>query len=79
MQFDPRIKNLILQGESALITEIVKQLFDRDENKDEKGMKSVTINEKPKAVAQLNGKIAPVKNNTLDIKKINLQKNPDDS
>jgi len=51
MQFDPRIKNLILQGESALITEIVKQLFDRDENKDEKGMKSVTINEKPKAVA----------------------------
>lgn len=35
MVFDTRIKDLILQGESALIVEIVKQLADRDENKNE--------------------------------------------
>jgi hypothetical protein len=42
-------------------------------------MKSVTINSKPKAAAEGNTKSAPPKNNTLDIKKINLQKNPDES
>lgn len=30
MQFDARIKDLILQGEMSLIVEIVKQLCDRD-------------------------------------------------
>lgn len=34
LQFDPRIKDLILQGEGALIPEIIKQLYDRDDNKD---------------------------------------------
>lgn len=33
MQFDNRIKELILNGEYALITEIVKQLFEKDDNK----------------------------------------------
>lgn len=33
MQFDQRIRDLILQGEFALIGEILKQLYDRDENK----------------------------------------------
>ena len=43
MQFDQRIRDLILQGESVYIPEILKQLYDRDENKDEKGMKAVLI------------------------------------
>jgi len=47
LQFDPRIKELILQGELALITEIVRQLYERDENRDEKRMKEVLINRKP--------------------------------
>ena len=47
MQFDPRIKDLILQGECALIPEIIKQLHDRDENKDERRMKALLINQKP--------------------------------
>lgn len=42
-------------------------------------MKNVTINEKPKIAAEASSKSAAVKNNTLDIKKINLQKNPDES
>ena len=47
LQFDPRIKELILQGELALITEIIRQLYERDENRDEKRMKEVLINRKP--------------------------------
>ncbi len=47
LQFDPRIKELILQGELALITEIIRQLYERDENRDEKSMKEVLINRKP--------------------------------
>ena len=46
MQFDQRIKDLILQGETALIVEIIKQLYDRDEHKDEKTMKMVNLHEK---------------------------------
>ena len=47
LQIDPRIKELILQGELALITEIIRQLYERDENRDEKRMKEVLINRKP--------------------------------
>jgi len=47
LQFDPRIKELILQGELALIAEIIRQLYERDENRDEKRMKEVLINRKP--------------------------------
>jgi hypothetical protein len=36
LQFDNRIKDLILQGETALITEVVKQLYERDDNKNER-------------------------------------------
>ena len=46
IQFDPRIKDLILQGENALIVEVVKQLCERDENKDHEMMKMVTLHEK---------------------------------
>ena len=46
MQFDQRIKDLILQGETALIVEIVKQLYDRDEHKDPKAMKMVKLHDK---------------------------------
>ena len=46
MQFDSRIKDLILQGENALIVEILKQLYERDENKNIEEMKNVKIMEK---------------------------------
>ena len=46
MQFDSRIKDLILQGENALIVEILKQLYERDENKNVEEMKNVKIMEK---------------------------------
>lgn len=46
MQFDGRIKDLIIQGETALIAEILKQLYDRDELKDQKRMKNITIPQK---------------------------------
>jgi|JI9StandDraft_2_1071091.scaffolds.fasta_scaffold158127_1 hypothetical protein len=79
MQFDQRIRDLILQGESALIPEILKQLYDRDENKDEKEMKTVLINQKTLLnKSDVKSKIA-VKSNTLDIKKINPQKDPGES
>ena len=76
MQFDPRIKELILQGASALISEIINKLFDRDDNKDVRRMKEVLINQKPLlGKSEIKGK-SLVKNNTLDIKRINTQKNP---
>lgn len=46
MQFDTRIKDLILQGENALIVEIIKQLCDRDDRKNEKAMKAIIIKDK---------------------------------
>lgn len=49
MQFDTRIKDLILQGENALIVEIIKQLCDRDDHKNEKSMKAVVIKDKSSA------------------------------
>lgn len=76
MQFDPRIKELILQGESALIPEIINKLFDRDDNKDTRRMKELLINQKPLlGKSEVKAK-SVVKNNTLDIKRINTQKNP---
>lgn len=76
MQFDPRIKDLILQGECALIPEIIKQLYDRDENKDEKRMKALLINQKPLLNKSEAKSKSIIKSNTLDIKRINTQKNP---
>ena len=57
----------------------MKQLCERDENKDEKGMKELLVNQKPLPL-----KIDPknktvAKTNTLDIKKINIQKDPSES
>ena len=79
MQFDSRIKDLILQGESALIVEILKQLYERDENKNIEDMKNVKILEKM-SVEKLEKTVKnPTKPSSLDIKKINMQKNPDDA
>jgi hypothetical protein len=79
MQFDQRIRDLILQGESALIPEILKQLYDRDEHKDEKSMKTIIINQKTLLNKSEIKSKNPTKSNTLDIKKVNLQKNPGES
>jgi hypothetical protein len=57
----------------------LKQLCERDENKDEKGMQSILINQKPLPIKiDPKGKGAQ-KSNTLDIKKINLQRDPAES
>jgi hypothetical protein len=79
MQFDTRIRDLILQGESALVAEIIKQLYDRDEHKDEKGMKAVPLVSKAQAAKTDAKAKATQKSNTLDIKRINVSKNPDES
>lgn len=76
MQFDQRIRDLILQGESALIPEILKQLYDRDEHKDDKTMRAIIINQKTLLNKSEIKSKNPAKSNTLDIKKVNLQKNP---
>ena len=79
MQFDGRIKDLIFQGENALIIEIMKQLSERDENKDTRAMDNVRLSEKvnPGKAEKTQKNIS--KPSSLDIKKINLQRNPDDS
>ena len=46
LQFDNRIKDLILQGETTLISEVVKQLYERDDNKNEREMKQIVIKRK---------------------------------
>lgn len=57
--------------------EIIKQLCDRDENKDEKAMAEIMIKDKLSAQKIEKSLRNPSKGNSLDIKKINLQKNPD--
>ena len=46
MQFDNRIKELILNGEYTLITEIVKQLYEKDDNKNTAEMKKIVLKQK---------------------------------
>jgi len=46
MQFDNRIKELILNGENSLISEIVKQLYEKDDNKNTGEMKKIVIKQK---------------------------------
>ena len=46
MQFDNRIKELILNGEYALIAEIVKQLYEKDDNKNQAEMKKIILKQK---------------------------------
>jgi hypothetical protein len=46
LQFDNRIKDLILQGETTLISEVVKQLYERDDHKNEREMKQIVIKRK---------------------------------
>lgn len=78
MQFDQRIRDLILQGQYALIGEILRQLYERDQNKDEKGMEKILINQKV-LLSKSDLKNKTNKTNTLDIKKISLQKDPSES
>lgn len=67
---DPRIKELILQGEQALIVEVVRQLYERDENKDANNKVSIRM----KSSMRVKGHTQAV-----DIKKINLSKDPEES
>lgn len=80
IRFDTRIKDLILQGETALVVEVVKQLYEKDLKKDEAGMKKVLVLEKAGNKSEKSMNIKPAgKGNTVDIKKINIQKDPEDS
>ena len=80
MQFDGRIKDLILQGETALILEIVKQLADKDASKDDEAMKKIVVLERAGNKSEKNVSVrGGAKGNTVDIKKINLQKDPEES
>jgi hypothetical protein len=65
---DPRIKELILQGEQALIVEVVRQLHERDETKEEDNKISIRM----KSSMRVKGHPQAV-----DIKKINLSKDPE--
>lgn len=67
---DPRIKELILQGEQALIVEVVRQLYERDENKEANNKVSIRM----KSSMRVKGHTQAV-----DIKKINLSKDPEES
>ena len=46
MQFDNRIKELILNGEYTLIAEIVKQLYEKDDNKNHAEIKKLVLKQK---------------------------------
>jgi hypothetical protein len=64
---DGRIKELILQGEQALIVELVRQIYERDGNKPDNNKSSIRI----KQGAKLGSK------QTVDMKKLDMSKNPD--
>ena len=74
MQFDHRIKELILQGETSLIVEIIKQLYDRDEKKNHEEMMRIPIMQKNKA-----GRTSKHDGKAVDLKRMNLQKDPEES
>lgn len=79
MHFDARIRDLILKGENTLIIEIIKQLCDRDENKDHEEMSEIVIKEKLIGSKVEKLPITHQRHSVLDLKKVNLQKNPDDA
>lgn len=80
MRFDARIKDLILQGETALVVEVVKQLYEKDSKKDEAAIKKIVVLERAGNKSEKSANVKPAgKGNTVDIKKINLQKDPEDS
>jgi hypothetical protein len=54
-------------------------LYERDENKDDKGMKALLINQKPLLTKTDPKGKTQSKTNTLDVKRVNLQKDPVDS
>ena len=60
--------------------EVVKQLYEKDTKKDENAMKKVLVLEKAGNKSEKSVNIKPVgKPNTVDIKKINVQKDPEES
>lgn len=67
LSFDARIKELILQGEEALIVEVVKQLYERDDNKTEHSKVSI----RSRIIAKNKG------SQVFDAKKIDFKKNPE--
>jgi hypothetical protein len=71
LKLDTRIKELILQGEQALIVEVLRQLHERDPRAGE-GAK-VTIRTK------VSGRSKVGHTQAVDVKKINLSKDPEDS
>lgn len=70
LKLEARIKELILQGEQALVVEVVRQLFERDEHRGAAGHVTVRMRsgERRRGQAQ-----------AVDIKKINLSKDPEES
>jgi hypothetical protein len=71
LKLDIRIKELILQGEQALVVEVLRQLHERDPNKQENS--SIVIKQK------ISGKTSSGHAQVVDVKKINLSKDPEES
>lgn len=70
LKLETRIKELILQGEQALVVEVLRRLYERDEHRPE-GKIAVRMRSAERHKA---GKAQAV-----DIKKINLTKDPEES
>lgn len=70
LKLDTRIKELILQGEQALIGEVVRQLYERDEHRPPPAKLTVRM----RSAGRQRGQTQAV-----DIKKINLSKDPEES
>jgi hypothetical protein len=78
MSFDTKIKDLILQGEGALVVEILKELHDKDENQDEASKASVKIPDNRKQGIKTDQQAPPApKGAALDLRKVDLQKTPE--
>jgi hypothetical protein len=71
LKLDNRIKELILQGEQALVVEVIRQLHERDPNKE--------ASYEVKIKAKVTGKSSSGHTQAVDVKKINLTKDPEDS
>lgn len=68
MKVDSRIKDLILQGEHALVVDLIGKLYERDEFKED--VEQITIKRKVigKKIVQ-----------TVDVKRIDMTRDPEDS
>lgn len=68
VKVDSRIKDLILQGEHALVVDLIGKLYERDEFKED--VEQITIKRKVigKKIVQ-----------TVDVKRIDMTRDPEDS